>query len=421
MKPSAVLTTLCHNSPPVIVCPKQQCTAHSRRFVLGVLRAGLFLNICYCVSVPVLVAMPPTGVNVQGPGVPPNLGFACCDQGIEEMQALFNNQDVIADLKDLHAEVAIPILDFSPERAAAVHRLNQAGIPVIAWVLLGKEQGLFLNVDNASEAAERIKRLEKWSSENGLKWTTIGLDIEPNFNDFANLKTHRLRLVARLVHRSFDGTRVSRARHEYSELIDQIRSRGFPVQTYVMPYIPAERSVHSTLLDRMLGTVDVRGDVEYLMLYTSSARAVGAGMIWSIGRNAQAIAIGSTDGDSAPGSGVGPLNWQEFSRDLIVASHYSKYIGVYNLEGCVRQGFLPRLKTIDWSQSVTIPEQSIRRARRLGLVLRAVLWIGSNLLYIAIVLIFTVSWMVWRWCRRRTKKPIVKRPQPGWQIRPPHG
>jgi hypothetical protein len=174
-------------------------------------------------------------------------------------------------------------------------------------------------------------------------------------------------------------------------------------------------------LDRMLGTVDVRGDVEYLMLYTSSARAVGAGMIWSIGRNAQAITIGSTDGDSAPGSGVGPLNWQEFSRDLIVASHYSKYIGVYNLEGCVRQGFLPRLKTIDWSQSVTIPEQSIRRARRLGLVLRAVLWIGSNLLYIAIVLIFTVSWMVWRWCRRRTKKPIVKRPQPGWQIRPPHG
>jgi hypothetical protein len=132
-------------------------------------------------------------------------------------------------------------------------------------------------------------------------------------------------------------------------------------------------------------------------------------MIWSIGRNAQAITIGSTDGDSAPGSSVGPLDWQEFSRDLIVASHYSKNIGVYNLEGCVRQGFLPRLKTIDWSQSVTIPEQSIRRTRRLGLVLRAVLWFGSNLLYIAIVLIFTVSWIVWRWHTRSTKKPIVKK------------
>ncbi len=150
---TAVLTTLCHNSSSVIVCPKQQCTAHSRRFILDVLRAGLFLSICYCVSAPVLAAMPSTGVTVQGTGVPPNLGFACCDQGIEEMQVLFNNQDVIADLKDLHAEVAIPILDFSPERAAAAHRLKQAGIPVIAWILLGKEQGLFLNVDNASEAA----------------------------------------------------------------------------------------------------------------------------------------------------------------------------------------------------------------------------------------------------------------------------
>jgi hypothetical protein len=86
-----------------------------------------------------------------------------------------------------------------------------------------------------------------------------------------------------------------------------------------MPYIPAEQSVHSTLLDRLLGTVDVRGDQEYLMLYTSFERPVGAGMIWSIGRSTQAISIGSTDGDSAAGSGAGPLNWDEFSRDLIVA------------------------------------------------------------------------------------------------------
>ena len=82
------MTTFCHNSSSVIVCPKQQCTARSPCFILGVLRAVLFLNMGYCISVPVLVAMPSTGVTVQGPGVPPNLGFACCDQGIEEMQAL---------------------------------------------------------------------------------------------------------------------------------------------------------------------------------------------------------------------------------------------------------------------------------------------------------------------------------------------
>ena len=249
MSRTTLLTTFGHNPPSVIECLKQQCIAHSRRFISGVLRACLFLSVCYWVPVPALVPMPSAGVTVQGPGVPPNLGFACCDQGIEKMQGLFDNQEVIVDLRDLHAEVAIPILDFSPERTAIVRRLNQAGIPVIAWVMLGKEQGFYLNADNAPEAAERVSRLEQWSRENGLRWTAIGLDIEPNFNEFVNLKTHRLRLVARLVRRSFDGNRISRARHEYSELIDQIRSQGFPVQTYVMPYIPAERSVHSTLLE----------------------------------------------------------------------------------------------------------------------------------------------------------------------------
>ena len=46
-----------------------------------------------------------------------------------------------------------------------------------------------------------------------------------------------------------------------------------------MPYIPAERSAHSSILDRLLGTVDVRGNREYLVLYTNVARLVGAGMI----------------------------------------------------------------------------------------------------------------------------------------------
>ena len=78
-------------------------------------------------------------------------------------------------------------------------------------------------------------------------------------------------------------------------------------------------------------------------------------MIWSLGRGAQGIAVGSTDGETPPGGGSGPLDWDEFSRDLIVASPYSRQLGVYDLEGCVRQGFLPRLKTMDWNKSVVIP------------------------------------------------------------------
>jgi hypothetical protein len=347
-----------------------------------------------------------SGVRVQGPGTPPQLGFACCDHGIEQMQSLFANKEVIEDLRDLHAEVAIPTLDFSSERAATVRLLNQADIPVIAWIMLSKEEGFYLNADNAPQAVERITQFEGWSSNNNLKWAKVGLDIEPNFNELAVLRTHRWRLITALGGRLLDGARITRARQSYLEITHQIQLRGYPVQIYQMPYIPAERGVHSTLLDRLLGTLDVHGDQEYLMLYTSFARQVGAGMIWSMGRNAQAISIGSTDSDSAAGIAAGPLDWDEFARDLIVASHFSKNIGVYDLEGCVRQGFLLRLKDMDWSRSVTIPATSISRAKRLGLVLRTLLWIGSNLPYLILAVFLFL--LFWRVRRKRIRQQVMQ-------------
>jgi hypothetical protein len=377
---------------------------HARSIGLSALLAALlFTGICPPAVASETAGSAPAGIRVQGSGVPPQLGFACCDQGVEQMQALLADPEVIASLKDLHAQVAIPTLDFTPQRADAVHRLNQAGIPVIAWMELPEAQGFYLNADNAPEAAARVAAFEKWTNENNLRWVAVGLDIEPNFSEFSTLKGHRWRLVATLLRHSMDGERVARARQAYSLLIREIQSRGYPVQTYQMPFLPAERSAHSDLLDRLLGTVDVRGNEEYLMLYSSNARQVGAAMIWSLGRGAEAISVGSTDGDAPAGSGTGPLNWNEFSRDLIVASHFSKDIGIYNLEGCVRQGFLPRLKTMDWSQSVIIPGESVARTERLGRIIRIALWIGSHLLYFILAALLLIFWLAWRWRLRKKK------------------
>jgi hypothetical protein len=174
-----------------------------------------------------------------------------------------------------------------------------------------------------------------------------------------------------------------------------------------MPYLPAEHSVHSTLLDRLFGTVDVHGNEEYLMLYTNVARPVGAAMIWSLGPGAQGISVGSTDGEAPPGVGSGPLDWDEFSRDLIVASHFSRQLGVYDLEGCVRQGFLPLLKTMDWSKSVVIPAECVRRAERLGLIVRTVLWTGSHILYLISAALALCTWFVWRRRDRKKKRNIA--------------
>lgn len=137
------------------------------------------------------------------------------------------------------------------------------------------------------------------------------------------------------------------------------------------------------------------------MLYTSDARPIGAAMIWSLGRNAQAIAIGSTAGEGQAGSGNGPLDWDEFHRDLIVASHFSRTIGIYNLEGCIRQGFLQRLQTMDWSQSVIIPSASVTRAEWVGRIFRVTLWTASHLVYF---LFAAVVFLVWLISHRRFRK-----------------
>jgi hypothetical protein len=240
-----------------------------------------------------VAAQAPTGIRVQGPGSSPDIGFACCDKGVEEMQSLFADRNVIPSLNELHAEVAVAILDFAPERTAVVRRLNQAGIRVIAWIMLPKEEGYYLNADNSPAVMACIAAFEKWTAENGLKWAAVGLDIEPNFAELAALKTHRWHLIITLIRRSLDGERIERARTEYSRLIAELQSRGYAVQTYQMPYLPAEHSVHSTFLDRLFGTVDVHGNEEHLMLYTNVARPIGAAMIWSLGRGAQGISVGS--------------------------------------------------------------------------------------------------------------------------------
>jgi len=116
--------------------------------------------------------------------------------------------------------------------------------------------------------------------------------------------------------------------------------------------------------------------------------------------------IVALNGDTRAGTGTGPLDWDEFNRDLIVASYFSKHIGVYDLEGCVRQGFLLRLKDMEWSASVTIPARLISRAKRFGLILRMVLWIGSNLPYLILAVFLFL--LFWRVRRRRIRKQVIQ-------------
>jgi hypothetical protein len=170
---------------------------------------------------------PAAGIRVQGPGVRPQLSFACCEGNIEQAEAMLADPRVVGSLQELHAQVAVALPDFSAERAAIVHRLNGAGIPAVAWLLLPKEQGYYFNADDAPAAASRIAAFEAWTSGEGLGWAAVGLDIEPDFAELSALGKHRWRLVATLAGRALNGGRMERARKAYGALIGGLERRGF--------------------------------------------------------------------------------------------------------------------------------------------------------------------------------------------------
>jgi hypothetical protein len=99
-----------------------------------------------------------------------------------------------------------------------------------------------------------------------------------------------------LLPRLVDTGRPQRARAAYSALIERIHADGYSVENYQFPLIADERRAGSTLLQRLMGLVDVRTDREVWMQYNSLMPTLGPGMLWSYGPEAQALAVGTTGG-----------------------------------------------------------------------------------------------------------------------------
>ena len=280
----------------------------------------------------------------------PQLFFACCNRGPDETRSLFADPHVISSLRNLHAGVAVDTDDLSPSRAQIVQRLNEAGIPVVAGLELPGDQGYYLNSGNAPQAAARFAAFQQWTAHYGLRWSAVGLDIEPDIRLFDDLQHHRLRLASLLLIHYFEIAQVRRARVAYSNLIHRIQSQGYKVLTYQLPLIVAERKAHLTLLERLLGIVDVRGDDEVIMIFSGLNQAMGSAMIWTLGPDSQSIAVLGTDAPEHP------LSWNDFSRDLIVASHFPTLSASTTSRAPYGSAFSPA-----WKQWIGASQQPSRR------------------------------------------------------------
>ncbi len=314
----------------------------------------------------------------EGSNMPkPELTFFC-ELKAELLTKLFDDRFVIDDLKYLGASLSLGILDLSDERAGVVKRLNKAGVPVIAWLLLPEEEGYWFNIDNYHLAAARYAAFTNWTEQHQLKWAGVGLDIEMDINALRQALEEKQsdQFITTIFKRFTDKQRVVKAQHAYQDLVQQIHTDGFPVESYHLPLISEERRAQSTVLQRTVGLVDFDTEREVLMLYSSFLRPNGAAVLWSYASEADSIGVGNTGGGvDLKGIGdVDPLTWEEFSRDLRLCVMCEKPIHIFCLEGCVKQGFLSKLNTFDWDKGEEIPDMVNRvRAIRTGITL--LLWL----------------------------------------------
>jgi hypothetical protein len=264
----------------------------------------------------------------------------------------------------------------------------------------------------------RYTQFLAWTHKNNLRWEAVGLDIEPDICLLVTLLTHPLTAIPPIVRNLFSASRLESA-NIYHNLASQIRKDGYEVETYQLPFIIDERLAHSTVLQRAFGLVDLPADREILMLYSSFARKIGPGFLWSYAYQSGCVGVGSTGGGAnlPTLAAVPPLTWQELQQDLLLAYQVSDRIFVFSLEGCVEQDFLDLIQKMQWTRANPLPNQAAKRIgyyRKAGQYLLGVM--SRPILFLVSILL---GWLLFRRIFRLANRFLPGISPLAWRLQPP--
>ena len=303
---------------------------------------------------------------------------------------LFKDTSVIVNLQKLHAQVRMGILDLTDERASVVRDLNNAGVPVFAWLLLPEEKGYWFNSSNGQEAIARYKEIKQWADNHKLQFSGIGLDLELDYNDAKLIKTNPWKLVAKIPARLFDKSELEKGRKEYATLISLIKADNYPVESYYASFIKDEVSLHQTSIQQASKFLDIKTDKEIPMLYSSfMGNADGLIKIYGIDLNLQAVALGSTGG--GVDTTLPTLSYEQLVHDINVAAKQSTEIHIFSLEGCVSKGYLTKLVDYTYDSTVTLDPKQIKSVSKLQSTVKRVSTILSYPVTLFTVIIVIIA------------------------------
>jgi hypothetical protein len=319
----------------------------------------------------------------------PHISFFC-ELPEKEFTELFADSSLINELSEMRVSLRIGLHDFGTDRTSTIKRLNQAGIPVYAWLLLPEEDGYWFNMNNGIKAQKRYEDFQKWTRENQLKWEGIGLDLEPDMNDTKLLMTHPWKLGWKAYKRLYDNKSLNTATEIYQKLISTMKADGYEVESYIIPFLFDERAKGTTSLQKLLGIVDIETDKEIPMSYTSGMGNPAIIPIYHTDK--MPIALGSTGGGvKIEGIELAALTWDKLERDLIIAAGLTDEIVVFCLETSVQKGFLENIKKIDFNQKAPDIFVEIEKQRKTNNFIRFILVILNRPFWLTIAILVILS------------------------------
>lgn len=338
--------------------------------------------------------MPTTESTRAGFGQPQLIFF--CELTGPELLAYLQHGAILAHLADHGYGIALALRELEPSLVEAIRLLNRHRIPVIAWLLLPPDEGLWFSLQNYPQALERYRQFRQWAHAHDVQFQAIGLDIEPPSSELDRLQRWGIRHLARRFWLASENVLYEAARNAYRELISAIHHDGYEVHTYQLPILADDRRAGTTLAQRVLDIVDLPADVEVLICYSSAPLTtlgddLGGVLITSYGPAADGIGVGVVSSGSNRESsieGLPPLTWEALERDLMLAAHYTDTIYVNSFEGCVERGLLPHIATINWEASPQVVrwKQALVTTARAGLLASLLLARFSHTL---------IAWLGW--------------------------
>ncbi|WP_129627438.1 hypothetical protein [Candidatus Oscillochloris fontis] len=284
-----------------------------------------------------------------------------CDLDGPELLALLEQPGLLDELTIQNYGVAVAIRDLSFALVAAVRRLNQHRIPLVAWLQLPQHEGSWFHLQNYPQAVERYRSVHRWAKEHDLSFQVIGIDIEPPSSELDRIQRWGLRDLTRRLWLAHENVLFTAARAAYTDLVGEIHSDGYEVHAYQLPALIDDRRAGTTVIQRAFDIVGIPADVEVVMCYSSVpidtlGNDMGGALIRNYGPSADSIGVGAVNSiavSSAPDD-LPPLPGAALERDLLLAAHYTDLIYICSLEGCVERGLLPHISRMNWETEVRV-------------------------------------------------------------------